>query len=210
MKNPVQLLAAGLSGIVATVIDVAVLLLLVGLHVPVPLATFVAALSGAGTNFIANKYVAFRDRSPLNLGQVARFYLVAVVTAALLALLCMPDSDVPAVFAMSALLLVLASGHDGISHLMASRVVFFMGEISYSLYLLHSQFLRVRRIGEVRWLVSTIGAVGADIVALIVLYASLVLCSWLTYRLVESPCRAWFRQVGSSVRPVSPTVRIAS
>jgi putative flippase GtrA len=85
MKNPIQLLAAGLSGVVATVIDVGALLLLVGLHVPVPLATFLAGLAGAGANFVVNKYVAFRDRSPLNLGQVARFYFVAVVTALLMA-----------------------------------------------------------------------------------------------------------------------------
>jgi putative flippase GtrA len=85
MKNPRELLAAGMSGIVATVLDVAVLLVLVGLHVPVPLATFVAALAGAGSNFVVSKYVAFRDRSPINLGQVARFYFVAVVTALLMA-----------------------------------------------------------------------------------------------------------------------------
>jgi putative flippase GtrA len=85
VKNPRELLAAGLGGIIATVIDVAVLLVLVGVHVSVPLATFLAALSGAGTNFVVNKYVAFRDRSPINLGQVARFYFVAVVTALLMA-----------------------------------------------------------------------------------------------------------------------------
>ncbi|MDB4983662.1 MAG: GtrA-like protein [Myxococcales bacterium] len=78
-------MTAGVSGIGATVIDVAVLLVLVGVRVPVPLATFLAALSGAGTSFVVNKYVAFRDRSPINLGQVARFYFVAVVTALLMA-----------------------------------------------------------------------------------------------------------------------------
>jgi putative flippase GtrA len=85
VKNPRELLAAGMSGIVATVIDVAVLLVLVGFHVPVPLATFLAGLSGAGASFVVNKYVAFRDRSPIKLGQVARFYFVAVVTALLMA-----------------------------------------------------------------------------------------------------------------------------
>jgi hypothetical protein len=56
----------------------------------------------------------------------------------------------------------------------------------------------VELLGETRWLVSNVGAVGADVVALTVLYASLVLCSWLTYRMVERPCREWFRQVGNS------------
>jgi peptidoglycan/LPS O-acetylase OafA/YrhL len=126
-------------------------------------------------------------------------FVAYAVTAALLGLLCLPDTDVPAVMAMSTLLLVLASGRDGVSNLMSSRVVFFLGEISYSMYLLHSQFLRVRQIGEVRWLVSNIGAAGADTVALTALYASLILCSWLTYRMVEKPCRAWFRQAGSTL-----------
>ena len=41
------------------------LVLLVGQHVPIPLATFIAALAGAAMNFTINKYVAFRDRSPI-------------------------------------------------------------------------------------------------------------------------------------------------
>jgi putative flippase GtrA len=49
--------------------------------VPVPLATFVAAMAGAVTNFTLNKYVAFRDRSPISVGQVARYHLVAIVGA---------------------------------------------------------------------------------------------------------------------------------
>ena len=36
-------------------------------------------------NFALNKYVAFRDRSPISIGQVARFNVVAVVSALLLA-----------------------------------------------------------------------------------------------------------------------------
>jgi putative flippase GtrA len=59
--------------------------LLVGHHVSIPLATFIAALAGAATNFTLNKYVAFRDRSPISLGQVARFDFVAVVAALLMA-----------------------------------------------------------------------------------------------------------------------------
>jgi peptidoglycan/LPS O-acetylase OafA/YrhL len=131
-------------------------------------------------------------------------FVAYTVTAVLLLLLSTPDTDVLAVAAMSPLLLVLASGRDRISRLMGSRVVFFMGEISYSMYLSHSQFLRLRRIGEAKWLVSSIGAAGADIAALTVVYASVVLCSWMTYRMVERPCRAWFRWTGGrqQIRPL--------
>lgn len=74
-----------MGGVVGTGIDLGVLVLLVGHHVAIPAATFIAALSGAATNFVLNKYVAFRDRSPLDLRQLARFHFVAAVAALLMA-----------------------------------------------------------------------------------------------------------------------------
>ena len=85
MKNQRELLIAGLSGALGTGLDLAVLVVLVAHHVPVPLATFVASLAGAVVNFTVSKYVAFRDRSPVSLGQLARFDVVAVVGALLMA-----------------------------------------------------------------------------------------------------------------------------
>lgn len=58
---------------------------MVGHGVSVPVATFLAALAGAATNFVLNKYVAFRDHSPINLRQLARFGFVAVAAALLMA-----------------------------------------------------------------------------------------------------------------------------
>jgi putative flippase GtrA len=85
VKSPRQLLTAGIGGAFGTGVDLGVLVLLVRHHLPIPLATFIAALAGAATNFTINKYVAFRDRSPISLGQVARFDFVAVVAALLMA-----------------------------------------------------------------------------------------------------------------------------
>ncbi|HMF41102.1 MAG TPA: GtrA family protein [Polyangia bacterium] len=85
MKNVRQLLTAGVVGVLGTGLDLAVLVLLVRHHASVPLATFIAALSGAAANFALNKYVSFRDRSPIRIGQIARFHFVAVVTALLMA-----------------------------------------------------------------------------------------------------------------------------
>ena len=85
LRNPRQLLAAGLAGVAATALDVGVLLLLVAHHLAIPLAAFIAALAGAAVNFVVNKYVAFRDRSPLNLPQLLRFNVVVVVAALLMA-----------------------------------------------------------------------------------------------------------------------------
>jgi putative flippase GtrA len=85
MKSPRQLLAAAVAGALGTGLDLGLLVWLVAHHAPIPLAAFLATLAGAATNFTLNKYVAFRDRSPLTLGQVARFDLVAVVAALLMA-----------------------------------------------------------------------------------------------------------------------------
>jgi putative flippase GtrA len=85
VNNPRQLLAAGIAGAFGTGLDLAVLVWLVAQHAPIPLATFVATLAGAATNFTLNKYVAFRDRSPLTFGQIVRFDVVALVAALLMA-----------------------------------------------------------------------------------------------------------------------------
>ena len=85
MKNPREFLAAGLGGVVATGVDMTALVLLVGHHVAVPVATFVAALAGAVVSFVFNKYVAFRDRTPISLAQLLRFDVVVVVGALLMA-----------------------------------------------------------------------------------------------------------------------------
>jgi putative flippase GtrA len=85
VKNTRQLLTAGIAGALGTGLDLGVLVSLVGHGAPIPLATFIATLAGAATNFTLNKYVAFNDRSPLTLGQVVRFDVVAVVAALLMA-----------------------------------------------------------------------------------------------------------------------------
>jgi putative flippase GtrA len=85
VKSPRELLTAAIAGAFGTGLDVAVLVLLARHQVPIAAATFVAALAGAAANFTLNKYVAFRDRSPISLAQVVRFDLVAVVAALLMA-----------------------------------------------------------------------------------------------------------------------------
>ena len=72
----------GLSGVLATLIDVITLIALVelvGVHVTI--AAFVAALNGGVTNFLVNKYWAFNDRSRIAIRQVGSYTAVAVVTA---------------------------------------------------------------------------------------------------------------------------------
>ena len=86
-KNARELIAAGVGGIAATAVDVAALVLLVEVFgVAIPIAAFCASSAGAVMNFVLNKYVAFRDRSPITLSQVVKFGAVAGATALLMAL----------------------------------------------------------------------------------------------------------------------------
>lgn len=78
-------MVAGAGSAVGTLIDVAVLVLLVEHRVPVGGAAFCGAAAGAVINFALSKYVAFRDHSRVRGSQLARFGLVAVATASLLA-----------------------------------------------------------------------------------------------------------------------------
>ena len=85
VKTPRALVAAGFGGIVGTILDLGLLVLLVGHHAPIPAATFIATIAGAATNFVMNKHIAFRDRAPVDPRQVARFGFVAAVAALLTA-----------------------------------------------------------------------------------------------------------------------------
>jgi len=77
-----RLLKVGLSGCLATAVDVAALVVLVErLGVYVTLAAFLAALCGGVTNFLVNKFWAFRDSSRIDIRQVIAYALVSLATA---------------------------------------------------------------------------------------------------------------------------------
>lgn len=86
VNNARQLLASGFGGAVATLVDVSVLVHMVQHGAPIAVAAFSGAAAGAVMNFAWNKYVAFRDRSPISPRQLVRFGLVSVATALLMAL----------------------------------------------------------------------------------------------------------------------------
>ena len=87
VPNRKQMMTAGANGVVTTAVDVGVLVFLVELYgAAVPVAAFCAAVVGAVANFALNKYVAFRDRTPITAEQLVRFAAVAGATALLMAL----------------------------------------------------------------------------------------------------------------------------
>ena len=72
----------GCSGVFASVVDVLMLLFLVeALGLPVAIAAFCAASSGAIASFTANKFWAFRDPRPLHIAQLSGFAVVALGSA---------------------------------------------------------------------------------------------------------------------------------
>lgn len=125
------------------------------------------------------------------LSQPLNAYLIAAITFTSLFL---TDADILVVLCIPAFLLVLTVGDNLVTRFMGSRVVFFLGEISYSLYMLHPQFLRIRRIVDAK-LAPRLGEGPADAVALCLLYGGLIICSYAAYRLVEKPCRNYLRRV---------------
>ena len=75
----------GVGSVAAGVLDMAVLIALVETGTPVGIAAFIAAVCGGILHFAWGKYLTFRDRTPLAIGQMARFTAVALATALLLA-----------------------------------------------------------------------------------------------------------------------------
>lgn len=78
--------AAGFGGLLGTAVDVVVLSALYHRGVSIALASFLGAVAGAAVCFLGNKYVAFRDRRPLEVRQIATFAGVAVAAAVLMAI----------------------------------------------------------------------------------------------------------------------------
>jgi putative flippase GtrA len=76
---------AGCNGVISTLVDLGTLVLLAHAGVAVAIAAFAGCCTGAIANFTLNKYVAFRDRTPIGVGQLLRFTLVAVATGLLTA-----------------------------------------------------------------------------------------------------------------------------
>lgn len=77
-----QMVRVGLSGVLATAIDVATLIILVEVFgVYVTIAAFVAALNGGVTNFLVNKFWAFGDFSRIDLRQISSYAVVSLITA---------------------------------------------------------------------------------------------------------------------------------
>lgn len=118
------------------------------------------------------------------------YFLAAVI----LVVVAIPYSDILFVVLIPAFILALALGDNGIARFMGSKMVFFLGEISYSLYLLHNEFLRIHRLGSAK-LETYMNPLDADLASAAALIVSLLLCAYLTYNYIEKPSRNTIRRL---------------
>jgi len=88
LREGLRLLRAGGAGLAATLVDLAVLTLLVAVfHVDPRAASFPALLAGGVTNFVGNRYFAFRAAEGSLQRQAVGYTLVELVALGLNALL---------------------------------------------------------------------------------------------------------------------------
>ncbi len=117
-----------------------------------------------------------------------------------IALAFLPQSDLGIVLLLPPLVVALAVGKGCAARLCAMPFAFFLGEISYGIYLLHSQFLRVRWLGGAA-LARYMPPIWADVISLCALYACVLLAAWLAYRFLERPARRFMRRAEAWVTP---------
>ena len=121
--------------------------------------------------------------------------------AALFLVLCsLAKSDLALFATVPFLIMILAvSPRFALSRFLAWRPIFFLGEVSYAVYLLHFEFERIRRTGMPFLMKHGMPALAADIVCTVILYTSLIGASYAAFRLIEVPARRAIRRLEDAV-----------
>jgi peptidoglycan/LPS O-acetylase OafA/YrhL len=124
----------------------------------------------------------------------AAAYCTDAIAIVLLALLVVPRTDIAVVILAAILILALAADRPRrlTSRLLACSPIFLFGEISYSIYLLHLQEFRVRRLVESR-LLHYLHPQLADSVALAAFFCVLLMSACLNHYFIERPGRSLIR-----------------
>lgn len=153
---------------------------IVNFRSPLPILRGLAEFClGISTYFLLN-------RSAL-LSKIASHKMTGfMLLISIIGLLLVPQSDFAIVALLPFFIAHLAVSANGVSTLLKSSFMIWLGEISYSVYLLHAQFFRVRTASEkvfVHYLEKNL----ASNLAVLVMLSLLVLCAWLSYRYFERP-----------------------
>lgn len=128
----------------------------------------------------------------------------ALVAACIISLLL--RVDLPAALMFPLLVLAFATNRGHASRLMEMRVPYFLGVISYSIYLIHNP-LRPIESEAVQWMLGANIARWEAIVFAIVGTISVVPFAWIAYRIVEKPGRSFVRRLFTTA--ATPAMRTA-
>jgi peptidoglycan/LPS O-acetylase OafA/YrhL len=100
-----------------------------------------------------------------------------MLAAAIVGLLMWPGSDLGIVALLPPLIVTLGVGGGPLRRALGSVPVFFAGEVSYAVYLLHSRFVRLRDGLDVK-LTTMLGSI-APIVTCVLVYGMLLVAAWI-------------------------------
>jgi peptidoglycan/LPS O-acetylase OafA/YrhL len=135
-------------------------------------------------------------RIPPWTGSVATVVVVSIALSA-------PALNLLAAFGFALVVLVAAARKGPLHMVLSSRPVVFLGDISYSIYLLHwivvQVFIRVVPLPDNG---------GPPLLLRIITCVTIVFClAWVSYRVVELPARRWGRSLGQSPARVGAVSR---
>ncbi|MDR5760992.1 hypothetical protein QCE88_28805 [Caballeronia sp. LZ035] len=155
-------------------------------------------------------YVAAKDARIAKACSGKRVSVFIVI--ALFACLLTPGTDVIVVLATPFVIVIAATSKRApVSRFLGSAPAFFLGEISYAMYLLHSQFLRIYRLGPLLLERHHMPHALALVITIAALFGSLISASYLAFRYLEVPARNAIRRLESRLQPrVASAVAVQS
>ena len=136
-------------------------------------------------------YAVYRKRASMQ--WLARDSVVAIV-AVTIAVFLLLRIDLFSVLPFSALILCLACNNGHAARLLSTRVPYFLGVVSYSIYLIHNMFRPVE-LELVRWLHPALLSLPQALAFALVGSLSVIPFSWLAFRFVERPGRNIVRRL---------------
>jgi peptidoglycan/LPS O-acetylase OafA/YrhL len=123
----------------------------------------------------------------------ARYYGMAALacTVVLTILLFVPDSDVAIVLLFAGLIFSLSTDQGIIAKVLGSKYIYLLGQISYSLYLIHPIIIDIR--ARMYNTLYKFGISNSNTISYVIGFLCLIAFSYLTYKYIEIPSRNYLK-----------------
>lgn len=138
------------------------------------------------------------SRHPLGESLRSAGFLWVGIAGVALGLLCLPGTDVAVVALFAALVFGLSADTGPLASLVGSAPVFFLGVISYSIYLVHDPML-----SGLQLLFSRAALVPHGLARAVLAWAAILGVSTATYATIERPARGWINRLGGPFLPAA-------